>query len=314
MHKKLITIVTPTYNRISTLKNCYDSLLVQTSNNFIWMIIDDGSTDDTKIEVAEWIKEGFIQIQYKKKENGGKVSTLNYSLELCDTELWMCLDSDDILTKDAIEVIEKRYIPIKGDNKIAGLLSLRVNNSGNVIGGKRIPEGKKFTKILDLKYFDKINSENVLIFKTKIIKNYPYPIIQGENFFPLSYIFHQIDQDYILLVVQEAIMVGAYLGDGLSFTKENILKKNPKGYILAKKRNIEYAPNFYWKVREVITFIGANFLMKERRLSRIIIESPDHILSFLLLPVGYFYYLFRFKMNLYRKLVSKILIFKNSKT
>ena len=311
MKDKLVTIVTPTYNRARTLINCYKSLREQTSKNFLWMIIDDGSTDDTQEKVSEWILEDVIKIQYKRKENGGKVSALNFSLEFCITELWVCLDSDDIFVNNAIEIIELKYLDIKNQDNVAGLLSLRVNKFGDVIGGKRIPIDRQYSKILDLKYFDKINSETVLVFKSKIIKKYPYPIIEGEKFFPLGYIFYQIDEEYIFYVVQNTLMIGEYLGDGISSNKNSLIIKNPKGYVIAKKQSIKRAPNLYWKTRETITYISGNFLIKNMKLHNIIQDSPARLLTIVLFPFGYFYYIYRFKNKVANVIMDKSLLKRN---
>ena len=99
---KLITVFTPTYNRENTLRRCYESLIMQTSKNFVWQIIDDGSSDGTEELIHNFIADEKIEIMYIKKQNGGKVSAINKSLEITKTELWICLDSDDYFFPDAI--------------------------------------------------------------------------------------------------------------------------------------------------------------------------------------------------------------------
>lgn len=94
----MLTIFTPTFNRAELLKRVYDSLLRQREKNFSWLIVDDGSTDNTKEVVEEWLREGRINIQYEYQENGGKMRAHNQGVNLCNTELFLCLDSDDFLT------------------------------------------------------------------------------------------------------------------------------------------------------------------------------------------------------------------------
>ena len=118
----MLTIFTPTFNRAELLKRVYDSLLRQREKNFSWLIVDDGSTDNTKEVVEEWLREGRINIQYEYQENGGKMRAHNQGVNLCNTELFLCLDSDDFLTEDAVEIILSCYEKkIKGNPKYGAL-------------------------------------------------------------------------------------------------------------------------------------------------------------------------------------------------
>ncbi len=137
MLSKLITVFTPTYNRKDTLKECYESLLKQRNKNFRWQIIDDGSTDGTEKLVDEWIGEKLIDIDYIKKRNGGKASAINFSLNNCDTLLWFCLDSDDYLFSDAIDIIVDNYKRIENNDDLCGMFGLRSNPDGSPMQNKK---------------------------------------------------------------------------------------------------------------------------------------------------------------------------------
>ena len=114
MQNKL-TIFTPTYNRMELLKNLYSSLKNQTNKNFIWFIVDDGSTDNTKQLVNELKNEAVLNISYVKKENGGKNTAMDYAHSNCETEFIACVDSDDYLTENAVEEIYKDFITYSND-------------------------------------------------------------------------------------------------------------------------------------------------------------------------------------------------------
>ena len=102
----ILTVFTPTFNRAYILHRCYESLLRQTNKNFIWLIIDDGSTDNTKKLVTEWMnKENGFEIRYEYKKNGGMHTAHNKAYELIDTELNVCIDSDDFMPDNAVELI-----------------------------------------------------------------------------------------------------------------------------------------------------------------------------------------------------------------
>ena len=125
----MITILTPTYNRAYTLKNAYDSLVRQTNKNFEWVIVDDGSTDDTKDLVNDFIKEGNIQIKYFLKKNGGKHTALNYGIKRINTKYVLILDSDDYLKDDCVELVLKPWEKYDKDTSIGCLSFLKVFQS-----------------------------------------------------------------------------------------------------------------------------------------------------------------------------------------
>ncbi len=106
---KLLTVFTPTYNRGYCLRNLYESLKRQTSNNFLWLVIDDGSNDNTKELCLEFQKENRVEMVYYYQQNGGKHVAHNKAVEICQTELFLCVDSDDILSDQAVETIENAY-------------------------------------------------------------------------------------------------------------------------------------------------------------------------------------------------------------
>ena len=146
--KKILTVLTPTYNRGYILPQCYKSLLKQTSKEFIWVIIDDGSTDNTRELVEEWIKENQIEIRYYYQENKGMHGAHNKAYEVIDTEINVCIDSDDYMTDDAVEFILKFWKENK-EESIYGFAGLDIYKNGKVIG-KRFPENLKKTKYFDL--------------------------------------------------------------------------------------------------------------------------------------------------------------------
>lgn len=119
-----LTVFTPLYNRINTLKRTYESLKRQTSKDFVWLIIDDGSTDNPYEIIKEWIKinNGF-EIKYVYKENGGMHTAHNTAYENIDTELNVCVDSDDYMPDNAVQLIIDCWN--KNKNKgYAGIIAL----------------------------------------------------------------------------------------------------------------------------------------------------------------------------------------------
>ena len=140
--EKLVTFFTPTYNRAHILHRCYESLCAQESYNFNWLIIDDGSSDGTETIVRKWMdQEDRFQITYRYKENGGLHTAFNLAVETVDTELFVCFESDDLFTPDAVSIIEKTWTEIR-DSNCVGFITLCKDMDGNLIGG-RFPEELK---------------------------------------------------------------------------------------------------------------------------------------------------------------------------
>lgn len=275
---KYLTIFTPTYNRAYTLKKCYESLVSQTSQNFIWQIVDDGSTDNTESLVNGFIKEHKIEIEYYKKENGGKVSAINYSLEKTYTEMWLCLDSDDYLFDDAVEVIERNKDRIQ-DDKICGLFGLRSLQDRTPMQKICLPSNVKNATQTEVRYKYKVPPEYYQVYKSSVIKKYRYPLFDGEKYMPLSYMQDQIDQEYEFALLDDAIMVCYYQEDGITNHQKKLVKNNPRGYKEFKRQQMVFSKDFISRIKACVAYDTGCILSKEY-LS--IIKSPFPLYTTLL--------------------------------
>ena len=210
--EKLLTIFTPAYNRGYTIHKTYESLKRQTNKNFKWLIIDDGSTDNTRELIEKWIKEdNKFEISYIYKKNGGMHSAHNTAYENIDTELNVCIDSDDYMPDDAVEKILSFWEKNKSD-EIAGIAALDAYESGQVIGD-RFPDNLKTSALFDLHYKYKIKGDKKLVYRTELTKQYPYPIFEGEKYVSLSYKYTMIDREYPLALMNEVLCIVEYMED-----------------------------------------------------------------------------------------------------
>lgn len=183
---KKLTVFTPTFNRAYCLHQVYESLCRQPNQNFIWLIIDDGSTDNTKETVQKWIDEKVIEIIYLYQENGGMHSTYNTAYENCTTELIICIDSDDYMAENAVEKILS-FWDNYGSSKFSGLVGLDADFDGNIIG-KEFPEGLCSSTLEDLYEIHQIPGDKKLVYRTEIVKKYPpYPSFAGKILFLMAY-------------------------------------------------------------------------------------------------------------------------------
>ncbi|MEK4476640.1 glycosyltransferase family A protein [Paenibacillus sp. FSL R7-0048] len=292
MSNPMITVVTPTYNRAYTLENSYNSLRKQTCKSFIWMIIDDGSKDETESLVGEWIKqETDFKIIYLKKENGGKASALNLSFNRVYTDYYVCLDSDDTFTSNAIDIAIKRLDEIKYDKKYCGILALRTKPNGQVLGGKQIPSEVKDITLSDLTNKYEIKSELICFYKTHMVMKYRFPEIDGEKFISPAYLEHRIGKDYKYLASRESYCICEYLPDGLTRNKIEVIIKNPKGYTLVIREAFEVSTNFIIKSKHCVMYIAGCILSGDKECIR---NSPNKKMTTLYYPLGWIAYKIRF--------------------
>lgn len=290
--KKMMTIVTPTYNRAYTLEKCYNSLCNQTNKRFIWMVIDDGSTDTTEELIEKLIEKKEVEIKYYKKENGGKASSLNFAIDKVNTEYCTCLDSDEYFSNDAIEIALNNLETIKDNKNICGILALRRNKEGNVLGGKEIPDEVNFIKYIEINDKYNIVSEVICFYKTEVLKKYKFPNFENENFVSPAFVQYEITKEHKYKVFRKPIVFCEYLEDGLTKNKNKVIRKNPKGYLAVKRLSFELSQNIIKKIKHGIMYGAVSILDKDKGM---ISKSPNKLMSIILYPISYFVYIIKFK-------------------
>lgn len=284
--KATLTIFTPAYNRAYTLHKCYESLKKQTNKDFEWLIIDDGSTDNTRELVQSWIEENLIPIKYHYQKNQGMHGAHNSAYELIDTKLNVCIDSDDYMPDDAVEKILKFWEENQSE-EIAGIAALDAYESGEVIG-TTFPKDLKTSTSFDMYYKHGVCGDKKFIYKTELTKKFPYPIFEGEKYVGLAYKYRKIDLTHKLALMNEVVCIVEYMEDGSS---RNMLKQyinNPKGFIFYRKENMKNPNgNLKYKFKECVHYVSSNFIIKNRKFIK---ESPLRLLTVLATPVGFCLY------------------------
>ena len=166
-----LTVFTPAFNRAYCINQLYDSLLRQTNNNFTWLVVDDGSTDETKELIERWQKEKKIDIQYIYQKNQGMHGAHNTAYANIDTELNVCIDSDDFMTDNAVELMLDKWNTIEDKSNVAGVVGLDIDKKGNIIGSK-IPDNVKYSTLYDIYHVHKVKGDKKLVLKTEVVKKY----------------------------------------------------------------------------------------------------------------------------------------------
>lgn len=277
-----LTIFTPAYNRAHTLPRTYESLKRQKNKKFKWLIVDDGSTDNTRDLVNSWLKvDNGFNIEYVYKDNGGMHTAHNVAYENITTELNMCIDSDDYVTDDAVELILKKWDK-DGNPKVAGIIALDIYESGKVIGTELPSNSQEITT--DEFYENGGKGDKKFIYRTDIINNYPkYPVFDNEKYVSLGYKYRLIAQDYKMLILNKPVCVVEYQADGSS---KNMLRQyynNPQGFAFMRKINMKYVKSKKRLFIECIHYVSSNLLIKNKKF---ISESPEKLLTTLAVPFG----------------------------
>ena len=229
MHK-LLTIFTPTYNRAYILPKLYNSLKNQTNQNFVWLIVDDGSTDETKDLVQGFQRENRIGIHYIFQKNKGKHFAVNNGLKNAKTEFFCVIDSDDYLAKNAVEEMEILSQKIEKDNQIAGFTFIRFSENTDFDKGKY---GKKEWVVSGRAEYDwEFPGEMIYCYKTKIHQQFYFPEFEGEKFCSESLIYRRIERQFKILFTDKVLAIGDYLEDGLMTNYYQLLLKSPKSSLL----------------------------------------------------------------------------------
>lgn len=257
---QLITIFTPTFNRGYILPELYKSLLSQSNKSFIWLIIDDGSTDNTEELVKSFINDTLITIEYYRQENRGKHVAHNKAVELCKTKLFMCVDSDDRLTENAIEIIYKYYFSFENEN----ILGFYYRKGTSILHphGNDIPRDIKYVKIRDLYDSYNFNGEMAIVLLTGKIKGAKFPEFKEEKFITELVFYYQINEIAPMVLLDIVIYLFDYLEDGYTVNANRLNYLNPYGTATSFLVTGFYNKNLLKKIKKIAQFYAWKLVFK----------------------------------------------------
>lgn len=273
-----LTIFTPTYNRAYILPQLFDSLLAQTSKNFEWLLVDDGSSDNTKNLIEYFKSKADFKITYIYQENQGKHVAINTALNHIKTAYFTTVDSDDFLQNNGIETVEKNIPSINNENKIIGI-ALPINILNNTARNKKNIDKDIVVNTNELKFKYGYEGELTLIFKTGLAKKFEYPIFKGEKFMLESVVFDRMDSEYKFLYINTSIVNAKYREDGLTAQGKRILLNSPKSAALAyeEKMNnsqfpLSHRKNFAKNYWDYESLNNKNFISKLRKVQSLTLK------------------------------------------
>lgn len=284
-----LSVFTPAYNRAHTIGRTYESLCRQTSKDFKWIIVDDGSTDGTEDLVKSWLEanNGFV-IEYYKKENGGMHTAHNEAYKHIDTELAVCIDSDDWMPDNGVELIIAKWRR-EGMDRYAGMIGLDVFENGEIIGTS-FPENLKFCKTYDMAPKYGVICDKKYVYRPDVIKKYlPYISFPGERYGTVNYLYQVIDHDYDMLCGNEVYCVVEYQLDGLSANSYNQLKQSPQTRMAENNINMKYQKYFKLRFKAAVQYVACAIICKNKNF---LMTASNKCLVALAIPFGipgYFY-------------------------
>lgn len=235
-----ITVFTPTYNRGYIIEKLYRSLQAQTYKNFEWLVIDDGSSDNTENLFKLWaLEKNSFSIRYYKVENGGKHRAINRATDLAEGELFFIVDSDDHLTEDALESIVKWEENLENKELFCGVSGNRGRSVNEFLGTTFEGQYLDATSLERRKH--NIGGDKAEVFYTKILKKYKFHEFEGEKFITEATVWDRMAHDgYKIRWFNKTIYICDYLEDGLTKNMKEIFAKNPKGTAYYIKQQVKF--------------------------------------------------------------------------
>ncbi|SFG53602.1 glycosyltransferase family A protein [Prevotella sp. KH2C16] len=251
----MITIFTPTYNRASLLPRLYESLKRQGFRDFEWIIVDDGSTDNTKDMVCSFQNQSSaFPIQYFKKENGGKHTAVNVGVKKAQGELFFIADSDDMLTDDALQTIADEWESVKDNMSLGGLAGLDIAMDGYQMIGSGLPHDYIDCNAIDIRYRYHVHGDLKEVFRIEVLRQYPFPEIAGERFCPEQLIWFRIAQEYKLHYFNKPIYIAEYQAEGITAGIVRARMNSPIASCMTYAEMLSYDIPFIQRVKAAVNY------------------------------------------------------------
>lgn len=271
MQKKIdITIFTPTYNRANLLPLLFESLKKQIFKDFEWIIVDDGSIDNTLSTIDKILRENIstkdsFPIRYFKKENGGKHTAINKGVTEAKGELFLILDSDDSLPKNALSMIIEIYQNCKNKIDCGGVCGIMAHHNGNKIGSG-LPREELYTSTLELRHRYNVIGDLLEVFKTSVMKEFPFPEFHGEKFCPEILVWNRIATKYKLLCFNKITYYRDYLEGGLTDKIIEIRMNSPIATIMTYAEMLDYSIPLKVKIKAAINYWRFRFCSDKKEI------------------------------------------------
>jgi glycosyltransferase involved in cell wall biosynthesis len=283
-----VTVLTPTYNRAHTLKRLLKSLEKQTYKDFCWLVVDDGSLDNTKDLISTFRENSTVPIRYIYKENGGKHTAINKGVCNITTELTFIVDSDDYLTDNAIKTICTLWEKYKENKSIGGIWFLNSSINGKIIGDK-FPEDEYVGNYVKDIINNKLKGDKATVYLNSALKQFMSPVYEGEKRVATGVVHKRISEMYNIILSNKPIYICDYQEDGLTNAGVAWRIKNPLGGMANSKAFFTKDVLFSIRLKKLILYITYSFFSKQKY-KNTLTESGYPLLSFICTPFSLFLY------------------------
>lgn len=247
-----LTVFTPVYNRAYCINRLYESLVAQTYKEFEWLIVDDGSTDNIKDVVKDFIGRDQLRIRFISQPNGGKHTAINRGVSEAAGELFYIVDSDDALPEDAVEFIVKEYSKISCDTQFGGLTGCDRTFEGTNLSD--MPDNIIDCSSVDIRHKFHIGGDMAEVFKTEVLKEFPFPVFENERFCPEALVWNRIAGKYKLRYFSRIIKLVEYMPDGLTAKITALRHRSPIASAVFYSEFTRLQISFMQKVKGAINF------------------------------------------------------------
>jgi glycosyl transferase cpsO len=293
----MITVFTPTYNRGNLLNRLYQSLCKQIYKEFEWVIVDDGSRDNTA-SIVELIQKKHLRnefpIRYFNKENGGKHTAINLGVKKAQGELFFIADSDDFLPADSLLIVHEEWDKIKHDDSFLGLSGVDADAKGNIIGSG-LPKEYIDCHAWEISTVYKVTGDLKEVFRTEVLRQFPFPEIKGERFCPEVLVWFRMARHYKMRFLNRIIYIADYQPNGITSAISRLRMNSPIGSMLTYSELVHYPIPFKDKLRNSINYWRFRFCLTTKNKAGV---SPNEVdipkISgrwYFLAPIGYLMHL-----------------------
>lgn len=277
----LLSIVTPTYNRADLLPRLYKSLVEQNSSDFEWVVVDDGSLDNTEELIKSYVDENKLKINYIKKPNGGKHTAYNLGVNASCGDLIICVDSDDLMAKNSIEIIKKYRGKVSDLESCAGFVAKKIDIDGTKMNFD-LPDNK-IINLYDLETVFNCVGDKCFIVKSDIAKNNIFPFVESERFFPEGYMWDMIGNKYSFYSINEVINECEYQEDGYSNNYLKLMLNNPTGFKAFLSQRIDMATTLKERLGYASRYNAFKILSNKNIFNY---KGRHKVLTYLSYPIG----------------------------
>lgn len=253
-----LTVLTPTYNRAALLPRLFESLCRQTCKDFEWIVVDDGSTDETEAVVRSVVREAAFAVRYLRKENGGKHTAVNLGVRQAEGELVFIADSDDMLMPESVETVLKAWAEVRENEAMGGIAGLDISAKDGQVVGSGLPRQVIDCNAMDIRFKYHVTGDLKEVFRTSVLQAYPFPQIQNEKFCPEQLCWFRIAQKYRLRYINRPLYVADYQENGITSGITRARMRSPMASMMTYGEMLAYdipvrekakAAINYWRFR-----------------------------------------------------------------